>query len=117
MHQIFIGANSGAFLVTWHTTITEATIIHLCTEPVIAAATIPGRGVLCAVYHSNEDHRHSRLLWYDPVAQNLIPASDVLIPRVTSIGIADGLIRIGTEGHHVYILDEGILIFALYLGR
>jgi len=110
MHQVFVASTSGAFIVTWHANLTEATLEHLTTEPVIAATTIPGRGVLCAVYHSNEDHHHSRLLWCDAVTHAFTPASESIIPRVTNIGIADGLIRIGTEGHHLYTLDEGVLI-------
>ena len=109
MHNIFVGSNSGAFLVSWVDRIADATMVHLGTEPVIAAATIPGRGVLCAVYNSNEDHGHSRLLWFNPVTHALTVATDTLVPRVTSIGIADGLIRVGTEGHHLYTLDEEVL--------
>ena len=109
MHQVFVGSNSGAFIVTWRDSLSDATIEHLAVEPVIAAATIPGRGVLCAVYHSNEDHDHARLLWYDAATRALTPASDTVIPRVTNIGIADGLIRIGTEGHRLYTLDEGVV--------
>lgn len=110
MQHILVGSNSGAFIVSWERSLNDATIRHLMTDPVIAAATIPGRGVLCAVYNSNEDHAHARLLWYDPATHSLIPASETVIPQVTNIGIADGMIRIGTHGHRLYTLDEGILV-------
>ena len=109
MHDILVGTTSGAFHVRWDHTLADAQVTHLLTEPVIAAATVPGRGVLFAVYNANTDHAHSRLLWFSAQTGTVSPASDTIIPAVTAIGIADGRIRVGTQGHYLYTLDEGEL--------
>ncbi|MFM2031933.1 MAG: hypothetical protein RLZZ297_698 [Chloroflexota bacterium] len=109
MHNLLVGTTSGAFHVRWEQSLADAQVTHLLTEPVIAAATIPGRGVLLAVYNANTDHTHSRLLWFSAQTGQITPASDTVIPSVTSIGVADGQIAIGTHGHKLYTLDEGVL--------